>query len=193
MIIAHYEHRLPADYDIASVRARAKRRGPLWDTVEDLYFKGFLLREAGSLGAIANSYSSLYLWRSDEAFRDFLASGRYRSVTDQFGRASIRTRVVLDAHRGDAQHARFAYVKERDIPGDIDLTDAFASEIQHNREIAAQPGIVAAVLGVDTLNWRLTRILFSDGQRSGQEDGTGYEVLYLARPLLDTLAAVNTL
>jgi hypothetical protein len=29
MIIAHYAHRLPADYDIAIIRKRAKARGPV--------------------------------------------------------------------------------------------------------------------------------------------------------------------
>jgi hypothetical protein len=65
-IIAHYAHRLPANYDIKLIRARAKERGVLWDAVPELYFKGFLLRESGQHGAVANSYSSLYLWRQDQ-------------------------------------------------------------------------------------------------------------------------------
>src|ERR1700724_3197834 len=77
MIIAHYAHRLPASYDIGIIRDRAKARGALWDAVAELYFKGFLLRERGRLGAIANNYSSLYLWRRDDAVRDFLTSGRF--------------------------------------------------------------------------------------------------------------------
>lgn len=187
MIVAHYEHRLPADYEIESIRARANARGPLWDTAADLYFKGFLLREAGRFGAIANSYSSLYLWRSDEAFRVFLTSGRYRTVTDLFGRASIQTRIVLDAHRGSGKHARFAYAEELDIPTDADLTEAFASETERNQQIAAQPGTVAAVVGLDTQSWRFTRIRLSETEPTGHESGTRYEVLHLARPLLDTL------
>jgi hypothetical protein len=187
MIIAHYEHRLPADYDIESIRVRAKARGPLWDVAAELYFKGFLLREAGRFGAIANSYSSLYLWRSDEAFRVFLTSGRYRSVTDMFGRASIRTRFALDAHRGNGQHARFVHTEERDIPVDADLSAAFASEIARNRQVAAQRGIVVAVVGVDTQRWRFTRIVLSESEAAGREHSTSYEILHLARPLLDTL------
>ena len=85
MIIAHYAHRLPADYDIAIIRTRAKARGPVWDAIPGLYFKDFVLRECGRLGAIANEYSSLYLWQQDEAFR-----------------AAIETHFALDARKGQA-------------------------------------------------------------------------------------------
>ena len=59
MIIAHYGHRLPVTHDMAQIRTRARERGPLWDKTPELYFKGFLLRERGRYGAIANNYSSL--------------------------------------------------------------------------------------------------------------------------------------
>src|ERR1700741_1779411 len=138
MMIAHYAHRLPADYDVEIIRKRAKARGPLWDAVPELYFKGFLLRERGRFGAIANEYSSLYLWRKDEGFRNFLVDGRTRSVTDSFGRPPIETRFVLDAHKGSSETARFLYKQEQDIPPDADLTAAFAEEIARNREAAQE-------------------------------------------------------
>jgi Domain of unknown function (DUF4865) len=135
MIIAHYAHRLPADHDVGAIRKRAKVRGQLWDAVPQLYFKAFLLRERGHFGAIANEYSSLYLWREDEAFRNFLVDGRYRFVTDTFGRAAIETRVVLDASKGSGREARFAIKQEQDIPLDADLTAAFAAEIERNSQL----------------------------------------------------------
>jgi hypothetical protein len=55
MIIAHYAHRLPADYDIKIIRDRAGRRGHLFDAIPELYFKAFLLRERGRFGAIQNA------------------------------------------------------------------------------------------------------------------------------------------
>ena len=109
MFIAHYGHRLPADYDLSIIRNRAAQRGALWDDVPELYFKGFLLRERGQYGAISNEYSSLYLWQRDQSFRDALVGGRYKTVTDSFGRAAIETRVALDARRGGGRVARFAY------------------------------------------------------------------------------------
>src|SRR5271163_1373253 len=116
MIIVHYAHRLPADYDIGLIRARTKERGPVWDAVPELYFKGFLLRETGRFGAAANNFSSLYLWRQDEAFRDWLLRGGYKIVTDQFGRAEIETFLALDARRGVGREARFASREDVDIP-----------------------------------------------------------------------------
>src|SRR2546430_8416879 len=134
MIIAHYAHRLPADYDIGIIRSRAGARGHLFDAIPELYFKAFLLRERGRFGAIANEYSSLYLWRKDQGFRDFLVDGRTKSVTDSFGRPQVETRVVLDALKGRAEHARFLHKQEQDIPLDADLTSTFAAEIDRNRE-----------------------------------------------------------
>jgi hypothetical protein len=187
MIIAHYAHRLPADYDLSIIRGRAKERGPLWDALPDLHFKGFLLRERGRLGAIASEYSSLYLWRTDDAFRDFLVTGRTRSVTDSFGRPRIDTRFALDARRGAGGVARFATRKDLILSHDADLTAAFAAEIARNREIAEGPGVVAAAVGVDARNWMFMRVLLSENEPSGDEGGEVYEILHLARPLLDAL------
>jgi hypothetical protein len=187
MIIAHYAHRLPADYDIAIIRQRAKLRGPLWDAVPGLHFKGFLLRERGRLGAIANEYSSLYLWQQDEAFRDAMVGGRYKTVTDSFGRAAIETRFALDARKGRGREARFAYKEQQDIPLDADLSAAFAAEIARNREIASEPGVVAAAVGLDPESWKFTRILVSENEPGRGQPATAYEILHLARPLLETL------
>ncbi len=187
MIIAHYAHRLPADYDLGIIRKRAKERGPLWDALPELHFKGFLLRERGRLGAIANDYSSLYLWRKDEAFRDFLISDRFKAVTDSFGRPAIETRFALDARKGAGHLARFATRQERAIPRDADLTAEFAAEIVRNRETAEQSGTVAAAVGVDANNWTLTRIRVLENEPKSAEGEETYEILHLARPLLDVL------
>jgi len=185
MIIAHYAHRLPADYDTNIIRERAKARGHLFDGIPELYFKGFLLRERGRFGAIANEYSSLYLWRKDEGFRDFLVGGRTKSVTDSFGRPRIETRFVLDARKGSGREARFAYKEQQDIQLDADLTSILAAEIAHNREIASEAGVVAAAVGVDAENWKLARIRLSEKEPAEGEQA--YQVLYLARTLFDML------
>lgn len=192
MIIAHYAHRLPADHDIAAIRKRAKVRGQLWDAVPKLGFKAFLLRERGRLSAIANEYSSLYLWCEEEGFRNFLVDGRYRVVTDSFGRAAIETRVVLDAQRGHGTQACFATKQEQDIPLDADLSSAFANEIERNREIAQRAGAVVAAVGVDAERWKFTRVLLSENEPSGRDEGTVYQVLYLAQPLLAELPQAAT-
>jgi hypothetical protein len=191
MIIAHYAHRLPADYDVDIIRNRARSRGYLFDAVPELTFKGFLLRERGRFGATQNEYSSLYLWRKDEGFRDFLVDGRFKSVTDSFGRPQIETRFVLDAHKGSGEVARFLYKQEQDIAPDADLTSAFAAEIERNSEIARQDGVVAAAVGVDAQNWKFSRVLLSEKEPSGREQGAAYQVLYLAKPLLAELPKIE--
>jgi Domain of unknown function (DUF4865) len=191
MLIAHYAHRLPANYDIELIRSRAQARGHLWDAVGELHFKAFLLRERGRFGAITSEYSSLYLWRRDEGFRNFLVDGRTKSVTDSFGRPRIETRVVLDARKGGGGEAHFLYKQELDIPLDSDLTSAIAAEIERASDLARQPGAVAAVVGVDTERWTFTRVLLSETEPGGREEGVAYQVLYLAQPLLAELPAAS--
>ena len=190
MIIVQYAHRLPADYDIGIIRNRAKSRGHLFDAIPELYFKAFLLHERGRFGANQNEYSSLYLWRKDEGLRDFLVDGRTKSVTDSFGRPQIETRFVLDAHKGSSEQPRFLYKQEQDIPIDTDLTSAFADEIARNRESAKQAGVVASAVGVDVQNWKFTRVVLSEKEPTGRDQGTAYQVLYLAKPLLAELPKV---
>lgn len=190
MIIVQYAHRLPADYDIGIISNRAKSRGHLFDAIPELYFKAFLLRERGRFGANQNEYSSLYLWRKDDGFRDFLVDGRTKSVTDSFGRPQIETRFVLDAHKGSSEQPRFLYKQEQDIPIDTDLTSAFADEIARNRESAKQAGVVASAVGVDVQNWKFTRVVLSEKEPTGRDQGTAYQVLYLAKPLLAELPKV---
>ena len=187
MITAHYSHRLPTDYDLSAIRHRARQRGPLWDAVPELCFKAFLLRERGRFGAAASNYSSLYLWRQDTAFRDFLMDGRYKVVTDSFGRAEIQTGFALDARRGTAQHARFVFKEELPIPIDADLAAVLGAEIERNRVAAERPGSVAAVVGIDPRDWSLTRIMLTE-KEPDPGLGVAYEVLYLAHPGLDALA-----
>lgn len=187
MLIAHYTHRLPGGHDMNAIRTRAQARGPVWDTAPDLYFKAFLLREAGCHGAIANSYASLYVWRDEGAFGRFLTSGKYRIVTDSFGRAPIVTWIVLDARRGAAAQARFAAIEEIDLHPDADLTEALAAETARNRDAAARPGVVAAVAGVDTGRWRIVRIVLSAQAPDVGGSAVVHEILHLAAPLLDSL------
>jgi hypothetical protein len=187
MIIAYYANRLPENYDLGPIRTLTRERGPIWDVRPELYFKAFLLREAGRFGAIATSFSSLYLWRQDGAYRDWLVSGGYKIVTDRFGRGEIETRVALDARKGPGHDARFVTMEDLDIPPDADLTAAFAREIERNRQIAAQSDTVAATVGVDTQNWKFTRILISTNEPNGNENTVAHQILHLAQPLLDTL------
>ncbi|MEA1648193.1 DUF4865 family protein [Nitrospirillum sp. BR 11164] len=188
MLIAHYSHRLTADHDLDILRKRAETNAARWAAMPELYFKGFLLREAGRHGAIANAYSALYLWRHDAAFRDFLVHNRYKTVTDTFGRADIDVRVALDARRGRARDARFAVVDNVPIGVDTALGGLWADEIALNREVADDEATVAATVGVDARTWTLTRVrLTAEAPVNPPATAVTYQVLRLARPLLETL------
>jgi hypothetical protein len=187
MIIVHYASRLPADFDFGPLRRWLKERGVAWDAVPELYFKAFLLRETGRFGAVANNFSSLYLWQHDKAFRDWLVRGGYKVVTDIVGRAEIETFFALDAFRGKAGDGRFLYRDDIAIPLDADLTAAFASEIELARERATEPEVVSAVVGLDPRNWKFVRVVLSAGEPDARARGVAYQIAHLSRPLLDTL------
>jgi len=187
MILAHYAHRLPADYDIGIIRERAKYIAPDWDAVPDLHFKAFLLREKGRQGALANSYSSLYLWKREEALGNFLTGGRFRVVTNSFGRPAIDVRIPVDARRGAAREARIAVIEDTSISPDADITDALIEAEGRNRALAQRPEIVAAVTAVDTVNWRILQAVLAHKPTAALPGGISYEVLHLARPNFDEL------
>jgi len=187
MIVVHYATRLPADFDFGPLRGWLKERGVVWDAVPELCFKAFLLREAGRFGAIANNFSSLYLWQHDKAFRDWLVRGGYKIVTDIVGRAEIETFFALDAFRGKARNARFLYRDDIAIPLDADLTEALASEIALARERAAEPDVVAAIVDLHPRNWKVVRVLLAEAEPDAGARGAAYQIAHLSRPLLDTL------
>ncbi len=187
MILAHYAHRLPADYDIGIIRARARRIAADWDSVPDLHFKAFLLREKGTDGALANSYASLYLWRREDALRDFLTTGRFRVVTESFGRPAIDVRLPVDVRRGPARQAKIAVLEDAAISPDADISDALIEAEGRNRALAQRPEIVAAVTAVDSVNWRILQAVLADKPTAALPGGISYEVLHLARPDFDEL------
>ena len=185
MLTAYYVHRLPRLRPRHHPQSRARARQALGRHAGSRV-QGFLLREAGRYGATENGYASLYLWRNEQAFAGFVTDGRYRVVTDSFGRAPIDVQVALDA-RGSASTGRFVRLEAIDIPADADLDATLAQEVERNRDVAARQGTVAAAVSLDPLRWRLTRVLVSEQEPDDGGAGTVYQVLHLARPLLDTL------
>lgn len=187
MILAHYAHRLPADYDLDIIHARVQRNAPIWDALPGLHFKAVLLRDKGKHGAAANSYSSLYLWRDDIALRAFLTEGRFRVVTESFGRPAIDIRLPIDARRGPAREAKIAVLEETVLAADTDLDDLLIEEAGRNRALAHRPEIVASVTALDVTEWRLFRAVLADKPTAALAGGTSYQVMHLARPGLDDL------
>ena len=187
MLAKQYTHRLPADYEMGRIRARAASRGPVWDTTENLAFKGFVAQVRGEFGATRNAYASIYLWRDSSGAADFLMGERFAAVTESFGRPSIETWLPLHARKGSATNARSFYREDVELPDNADRQAMCAAELRRADTVASQPGIVAAVTALDTRDWRFIRLILSEDEPDASRPGTAYQVFYLAKPGLAAL------
>lgn len=184
MFLTRYRHRLPADYAMERIRDRIAARGPNWDTAPGLVFKAFTL-ENRERGAPANAYSSLYLWQDPRAAANFFAGPGFAAVVATFGRPRTESWLPFAIRLGAADTARRLVVSERVLAPEANLTAERHAEEQRAQATAAEPDVLAVLVGLDTLSWRLTRFdLRSD------EAGPS-EILHLAAPGLSALRAMN--
>ncbi|MGV8921457.1 MAG: DUF4865 family protein [Pseudomonas sp.] len=187
MLAKQYSHRLPADYDMNIIRQRAIARGPLWDDIQGLAFKAFVVQTKGEHGALGNLYASIYLWHDSQAAAELIMGEGFQGVIDSFGRPSIESWLPLDARVGQAKQALTLYREEVPIAENADRQVLLKAEVERNQGIARQADSVAVVTAIDLATWRLIRLqLSSEAPRSGHT-GVPYEVLHLARPGLDRL------
>lgn len=187
MFIKQYRHRLPADYDMAKIRSRAIKGGPLFDGRPGLAFKAFSIEERGRLGAANNAYSSLYLWFQTDAVVDFLWYEAFQNVFDTFGRPKVETWVAIDARLGRADEASMLYREDADIPLEMSLADLRASESEFNSENAQHAEVAASLVGIDLSTWRLARFTLAQVPLANKANRTAYQIAYLAKPGLHRL------
>lgn len=180
MFAKQYSHRLPADYDMGVIRRRAAQLGPLWDHAEGLLFKAFIAQELGQ--AAGNVYASVYLWADPLQAADFLLGERFQKVLDSFGRPHIESWLPLDVQRGPAQNALSLYREEWALEPGVDRAALLAEGKRRNQQLADSPDTFAVFLALDVQAWRLIRITLSGQALNAEHPGTGYQVLYLARP-----------
>lgn len=187
MLVKQYTHRLPADYDMGIIRARAAAHSAQWDSMPDLAFKAFAARVRGEHGAAANAYSSVYLWLRTEAAADFIMGPRFDSVTDSFGRPRIETWLPFDARRGRAAHAMTLYREDVALPDTADRDAVRRAECERDATLALRNDTLAVVTAVDPLAWRLARLTLSAEPPDASHPGTAYQIFHLARPGLHQL------
>ena len=110
MLAMHYKIPLSGPEAIATVRARAAERGPLFDGMEGLAHKLFLI------DSVDPCYATFYLWREPDAALTFLEGSFFAALSQTFGRPQVvllLTRatdlpfatgdtVVLDSRQGDS-------------------------------------------------------------------------------------------
>jgi hypothetical protein len=165
------------------IRQRAATRGPDWDNLPGLIFKGFLIREKGKLGAPGNAYSSLYLWRDADAFAAMIAGDRFKGVLDTFGRPAVETFIILASAFGPAQDAAFVHRADELVPAGADLAALKEQEIKAAHEIAASGETFAAMAALDVSSWRVSRFVFSTSAAQDRlPQAERYEIAYLAKP-----------
>ncbi len=84
--------------------------------------------------------------------------------------------------RGPAQNALSLYREEWPLEPGADRAAVLAEGKIRNRQLADSRDTFAVFLALDVQAWRLIRITLSANAPDAQHPGTGYQVLYLARP-----------
>ncbi|QEN90791.1 DUF4865 family protein [Labrys sp. KNU-23] len=187
----HYAITLPADYDMAIIRARVASKGPLLDDFPGLGLKAYLIREKGVRGSTVNQYAPFYLWASPEGMGRFLwEGGGFAGLVAAFGRPSVRRWAGLSCLSGPSSlsNVRFATLREQAIAADIDPSGAIAEAREQLAIEAVREGSCLSALAVDPTDWKqmVFRLWASEPP---EEAGSTYEVLHLSRPGVDGLIA----
>ena len=83
MLAMHYKIPLSGPEAIATVRARAAERGPMFDGMEGLAHKLFLI------DPVDPCYATFYLWREPDAALNFLEGKFFAALSQTFGRPQV--------------------------------------------------------------------------------------------------------
>lgn len=186
MLLVHYRHRLPADYEMTRIAERIATRGPSFDATPGLGFKAFAASEQAR-GAGHNAYASLYLWLDPRAATDMLSDARFAAVVDSFGRPSVATWLPFDVRMGRASTARSLHREETLLPEGEDLARRWQTEAQASRTIVRDESILATVVGLDPARWSLTRFTLS----TAPAEASAMTIGHLAAPGLAALRDLN--
>jgi Domain of unknown function (DUF4865) len=90
MLAMQYTFNLPDDYDMALIRARVAERGHLFDEMDGLCQKAFLISERHVEPAQGNMYAPFYVWHDVRAMQTFLLGDKFKAVTAASGTLLMR-------------------------------------------------------------------------------------------------------
>ena len=187
MLLKQYRHRLPADYDISKFYDRAQKGGPAFDEREGLAFKAFCIEESGKSGALENAYSSFYLWFGSDPVVDFLWYEGFQNVLDTFGRPKVEMWLAIDARKGEGNAATMLYRENLEVPYGMSLNELHSTEVERSLETSSDPNVVASMVGLDPITWRLSRFILTQAPLVPPGRYQAYQVAYLAKPGLNRL------
>ncbi|WP_210509220.1 DUF4865 family protein [Naasia sp. SYSU D00057] len=191
MLAMHYRIPLPADYDMAVIRERVSRGGPLLDDYAGLGLKAFLVREKGVDGSPVNEYAPFYLWSDTAGAASFLWGGDgFGGIVRDFGRPAVHTWIGGSAIAGPARDspARYAVRVVEPLPADVDPAAPAAAVEASLSARRSEDGLHTLAYGIDPASWQLVTFALH-GDRPDPRAGELFQVLHLSAPALDALPA----
>lgn len=181
-----YTINLPADYDMAAIRARVAARAGALDRFPGLGIKAYLIRERGREGAEANQYAPFYLWNRVEAMNRFLWDGPFDNIIGSFGRPPVEHWTGQAFEPGPAfdDAAAPSGATRHTVALDPDRRPgtAVAEAAESTAARAKLPGVYAAALAADPYAWRLVHFTLWRGAAPQDAPGVRYQVLRLNTP-----------
>ncbi|ANW00168.1 DUF4865 family protein [Bradyrhizobium icense] len=190
MLVKHYLHRLPADYEMQRITSRARQRGAIWNDVPHLAFKAFMIQRQGQSGSVRNAYSSLYLWRRVDGLTDFILGDRFQNVITTFGRPEIDTWLPFYVRRGLSHHAKFATIEVSDVSLSTRLADLRQIEHERSHTTMMDDNLVISLAALDISRWRLARFSIFERLESLNEKQQLFSIAYFAAPELEALRTI---
>jgi hypothetical protein len=186
MLAMQYSFTLPTDYDMGIIRRRIAEKGRLLDDFPGLVFKAYLhaSRDDRGLPSRDNLYAPFYLWRDSEAMNSFLGGAGFAALTQAFGRPSINTWSVWQAHvNDDLTEAVCATRESANVPFGIALDEWRQLESEANHAAMAD-GALAAVSAFEPTGWTQVRFRLWPGVRAdlAKDGGQVYRVGHVSQP-----------
>lgn len=188
MYAMQYTFQLPDNYDMDNIRSRVAERAHLFDKLDGLYQKSFLISEKGKAGALVNSYAPFYIWNYPEAMSRFLAGEQFKAVTEAFGRVPVKHWIPLYSSPGKAQRIKPAFATKEviQLASNADLDKMRSLEYELHRQWAEHPECQSGFIGLDPNSWEIVRFaLWTHPQERLAEGVETFEVLHLSAPGLD--------
>ncbi|MEV5611254.1 DUF4865 family protein [Streptomyces sp. NPDC052225] len=183
-----YEITLPADYDMAVIRARVATKGHMLDDFPGLGVKAYLMRERGVDGSPVNQYAPFYLWHTPQGMNSFLWGAGFQGIVADFGRPVVQhwTGVAYEEGVAGAGPARAAVRRRTPIAAGTHLPDLVAESVRETAQLATRDGLLYAAAAVDPRTWELLSFSVWD-HAEPKEPGDLYQVLHLSQPERDAL------
>lgn len=170
MLAMHYQFELPADYDMRVIRDRISARGGIFENMEGLVFKQFLVADFRS-GSPTNLYAPVYLWSSTAAAWHFLRGPLFSALCASFWKPQVQIGLVAGVpRRSEVQGAAVLHRSAQALPGTV------APSLEVPVDVSRDQSLV----WVDPNGWNRTIMqvgVAGAGMASSQE----FEVVHLAR------------